>query len=98
MEHHAADELNVEVPLAERAFRALAHRREGFGQKILEALAVLKPLAELHGLAAQFLIGESRELRLKRVDWRYLSIVTPQASFIGTAEDLGCERARQEKS
>jgi hypothetical protein len=29
VEHHAADELHVEVALAERALGGLAHRREG---------------------------------------------------------------------
>ena len=40
MEHHAAHELDVEMPLAERAFGRLAHGGERVDQYFVEALAV----------------------------------------------------------
>jgi hypothetical protein len=38
VQHHAADELHIEVALAERALGRLAHGGEGRDQKIVEAL------------------------------------------------------------
>ena len=38
VEHHAADQLDVEVALAERAARGLAHHREGLGQHFIQRL------------------------------------------------------------
>ena len=62
MQHHAADELHIEVPLAKRALGRLAHRRERFGQQIVEVLAIGQPLAELVGLAAQFIVRERQRI------------------------------------
>ena len=39
VQHHAADELNVEMALAERALGRLAHRGEGGDEQIVERLA-----------------------------------------------------------
>ena len=39
VQHHAADELDVEMALAERALGRLAHGREGLDQDIVELLA-----------------------------------------------------------
>ena len=40
MQDHAADQLDVEVALAERALGGLAREREGLGQQVVERLAV----------------------------------------------------------
>ncbi len=61
MQHHAAHELHIEVPLAERPLGRLAHRGESLGQQIVEALAVGQPLAELIRLAAQLIVGKRLE-------------------------------------
>ena len=58
VQDHAADQLHVEVPHVERAAAGLADDGEGFGQQVVERLAVGEPLAELDGLAAQLLVGE----------------------------------------
>ena len=39
VQHHAADELDVEMPLAEGALGRLAHRGEGRHEDVVEALA-----------------------------------------------------------
>ena len=49
----AADQLHVEVPHVQHAAAGLADDGEGFGQQVVERLAVGEPLAELGGLAAQ---------------------------------------------
>ncbi len=45
VEHHAADELDVVVALAERALGRLAHRRERLGQQRVERLALSRGAA-----------------------------------------------------
>ena len=65
MERDAADQLDVVMALAERADGRLAHRGEGFGQKIVELLAVGEPLAEEFGLAAQLVVRQRGDGRLE---------------------------------
>ena len=45
MQHHAADQLHVEMPLAEGALGRLAHGGEGGHQDVVECLAVGELLA-----------------------------------------------------
>ena len=47
VQHHAADELHVEMALAQRALGRLAHGGEGGHQKFVERLAGGQPVAEL---------------------------------------------------
>ena len=53
VQHHAADQLHVEVPHVQHAAAGLADDGEGLGQQVVERLAVGEPLAELGGLRAQ---------------------------------------------
>ena len=69
MQHHAADQLHVEMALAEGALGSLAHGGEGRDEDIVELLALGELLAERCGAGAQFLIGELLELRLQLVDF-----------------------------
>ncbi len=50
MQHHAADQLHVEMALAERALGRFAHDREGLVQKIVQGLR--RPRAALAELLA----------------------------------------------
>ncbi len=50
VQHHAAHELDVEVPHADGAPRGLAADREGLDEQIVNLGAVGQPLAELVGL------------------------------------------------
>ena len=65
---HAADQLHVEVALAERPPPRLAGQREGLGQQLVERLAAPRPLAQRVGLGAQLLVAEQLHLRLDRAD------------------------------
>ena len=65
VQHHAADELHVEVPHVEHAAAGLADDGEGLGQQVVERLAVGDALAELGGLVAELLVGEGLDLRLR---------------------------------
>ena len=68
VEHHAADQLDVEVALAERAARGLADQRERLGQQVVERLAVAGALAQLVGLGAELGVVEQLHLGLDPVD------------------------------
>src|SRR4029079_4668910 len=61
-------ELDVEVPLADRAARRLSGDGEGLRKEIVEGLTVLEALPELDGLVGELLVGELLGLRLPRVD------------------------------
>jgi len=63
MQHHAADHLDVEMPLAERALGRLAHGGEGWNQNIVEGLAVGELLAEFGGARLQRLVRQRGNLR-----------------------------------
>ena len=88
VQHHAADELHVEVAHAEGAARRLAHHGEGLGQELVEGLAFLEPLAELAGLGPQSLVGERPNLALERVDALDHLAVAPEQPLVAAAEDL----------
>ena len=67
VEDHAADQLDVEVTLADRALHRLAHGREGLGDQVVERLAVLDALLEVAGARAQRGVGQLDELGLEAI-------------------------------
>ena len=67
VQHHAPEQLHVEVTLPERAPRRLAHHRERLREEIIERLPRAQPLLELGGLSGKRLVGERGNLRLQRV-------------------------------
>ena len=87
MQHHAADQLHVEMALAEGALGRLAHRGEGLGDQIIERGACLDTGAERLGAGAQRLVGERRHLGLERIDGRNLGVFLELALVRGP-EDL----------
>src|SRR4051794_30411636 len=68
MEHHAADQLDVEVPLADGAPGRLSDEREGLGEQVVDGLAVPGSLAKLIGLATELGVVEQLHLGLDPVD------------------------------
>ena len=68
VQHHAADQLDVEVAHAHRALARLAHQREALVEQIVERLAVARALAQLVGGLPQLLVGVELQLRLEAVD------------------------------
>ena len=68
VQHHAADELDVEVPHVQHATASLPHHGECVRNQIVERLTVGEARAELGSLPAKFLIGESFDFRFLRVD------------------------------
>ena len=96
VQHHAALELDVEMALAERALRCLAHCREGFDQQVIQGLALGQALAEFGCPGAQLLVGELGQLRLEGVDLRHRLVEAFDDAIIGCAEQASGERPQHE--
>ena len=88
VQHHAADQLHVEMALAERALRRLAHRGEGGHEQIVERLAGGELLAELLRAGAQRLVRERGDLGLQRVDRLDFRLIGLQPAFVCGAENF----------
>jgi hypothetical protein len=93
VQHHAANELHVEVALAQRALCRLAHGRERRHQQIVERSALLDLAAEVFGAQAQVGVAQFGDLRLQRVDRLHARPVTLDAAIVGRAEDFCREAA-----
>ncbi len=90
VEHHAADELHVEVPHVQHAAAGLTDDRERLGQQLVERVAVGQPRAELGGLVAELRIGEGRDGGFVDVDLDDERRQALELALIGGAEDF-CE-------
>ena len=88
MQHHAADQLDVEVAHADGALRGLAHARERLGQEVVEILALVEALAELLGLGAQSVVGERGDLVLEGVDLVDALVQPLEGATLPRAQDL----------
>ena len=93
MQHHAADQLDVEMALAEGALGGLAHGGEGRDQDVVERLAVRELLAEFGGAGLQCLVGQRDEFGLKRIDGVDAGLISLHPPVVGGAEKLAGERA-----
>ncbi len=93
VQDHAADELHVEMALAERALAGLAHGGEGRHQDVVERGAVGDLFLEGLGARAQLLVGELLEFLLQRVDGVDAGLIGADAALVGRAENLAGERA-----
>jgi hypothetical protein len=97
VQHHAADQLHIEMPLAERALGRLAHGGEGRNQNVVEGLAVGELFAEFGGACFQRLVRKCGDLRLERVDGVDAGLISLDPPVIGGAEKLAGERADHAK-
>jgi hypothetical protein len=93
VQHHAADQLHIEMALAERAFAGLAHGRKGRNQEIVEVLAGGEFFAEGFGARAQFFVREPPEFALERVDGIDAGTIGANAPFIGASEEFAGDGA-----
>jgi hypothetical protein len=92
MKHHAADELDVEMALSQRALGGFAHGGEGRSQQIIERDAFRELRPELDGSGAKLGIGQLFNLGLQCVDRRNAAVVLLYFSVVGCAEYLSCDR------
>ena len=89
VQHHAADELHVERPHAERAARRLAHHGEGLGQQLVQRFAVGHAPLQFLGPGAQARVVERLDALFQRIDLLYGLSVLPQQPLVTAAEDTG---------
>ncbi len=68
VQHHAADQLDVEVALAERSLARLTGQREALVEELLERLARLVAIAQVLVAPTQVVVGLELELGLKGID------------------------------
>ena len=69
MQHHAADQLDIKMALAEGALGGLSDGGEGLHQKVIKRFALGADLpAVFIGEGAKFVVGEFFQLRLNRID------------------------------
>ena len=71
MQDDPADQLDVEVTLAEHPPGRLSHHGEGFLQQLVQGLAAPEALAELDGLGPQRLVAQRLDPGLEAVDLRH---------------------------
>ncbi|MPN49535.1 hypothetical protein SDC9_197156 [bioreactor metagenome] len=91
MQHDAADQLDVEVTLAQHPARGLAHDGEGFFEKLVEGFTLGQAVLEFLGLAAKLGVGQGLHLRLKRVD-----LGDPRVEAFDLAVVRGAEEALED--
>jgi len=97
VQHHAADQLHVEVALAEGTLGGLPHGRERWHQDIVELLPVRQFLAKRLRARAQFVVGEPLEFLFQAVDGVDARTIDANAPVIGSTEyfaGYGAEHCR----
>ena len=88
MQHHAADQLNVEMTHAERPLARFTHDGEGLGQQIVERLSLGEAPPELVGLGAQRVVGERGDFAFERIDPAHDGRILLDQPVIAAAEYL----------
>ena len=88
VQHHAADQLHIEVAHAEGALGRLAHHGKYLRQQRIQCLTAFQTLAELDGLGAKRGVGERRHLRLQGVDARHRTLHFPDEARIAVADEF----------
>ena len=93
VQHHAADQLDVERPHAKHPAGRFAHRGEGRDQQIVERSAVGEILAEFFRAARKLGIGKRPHLVFHRVDGFDPGPGRLDAAVVGGTENLTGETA-----
>ena len=93
VQDHAADQLHVEMALADGALGRLAHGRERRHQDVVERLALGEFLLEGFGARAKLVVGELDQLRLERIDGVHPRLILAHAPVVGGAEKLAGDSA-----
>ena len=90
VQHHAAEQLDVEMALPQHAPGGLANHRERLGLQGVDLLAGGEASLERLGLGPQIIVGECRNRRLERVDRRDRFLQTLENTIVlGPEQGLG---------
>src|SRR5262249_22716622 len=93
VQDHAADQLDVEMPLPEGALGRLAAGGKGLDQDIVETGPVRDLLLERLGARPQRIVRELFQVLLQRIDRRDPRHVALDAALVRRAEQLAGNRA-----
>ncbi|MGY3287707.1 hypothetical protein ACVWWP_000774 [Bradyrhizobium sp. LM3.6] len=93
VQHHAADQLDVEMALAERALGGFTDRGESGDQEVVQRFALGDLFPEVGGAGLERLVGEFRDLGLQRVDRADAGLISLHPPVVGGAEKFAGERA-----
>ena len=93
MQHHAADELDVEVALAERALAGLAYGGERRHQDVVQRRPFGQLLLEGVGPRAQCLVGELLQIGFQGIDGGGLRPIGADTPVVGGTEQLASDSA-----
>ncbi len=93
MQDHAADKLNIEMPLADRPLAGLPHGGECLHQDIVEGCAGGDLLFEILGARPQRVVGELLEVFLQSVDRSDARLIALDAPIVGGTEQFAGESA-----
>ena len=88
VQHHAADELHVEVPHVQHPAAGLADHGEGLGQHLVQARAPGHARLVLGSLAPQVGVRERRDRGLEPVDLGHVGLQTLQFPGVLRADDF----------
>jgi len=97
MQHHAADQLHVEMAHAEHAPRRFPHRGESGHQKIVQRLAGGELGAELDRPGAQLLVAEGGHFRLQGIDGLNGGAIAFDPAVVRRTEELPGKSAKHGK-
>ena len=89
MQHRTTDQLNVEVPHAERPARRLANHGERLRQQTIDRLARRQTGAEFVSLGSQLLVAERLQGGLECVRGAHVARETLQHPIVAAAENTG---------
>ena len=88
MEDHAAQQLHVEVAHAHSPDGGLPDHGEGFGQDVVQGLALCEPVLKELGLSPQLLVGHGLVSGLQGVDLRHDGPHLLQLALAGVPQQL----------
>ena len=88
VQHHAADQLDVEVAHVERAAAGLAAKRKSFIEDVFEGLTAGETLLEFFRAGREVRIGQLPHLRLELVDRRDPLAQALQLALVFRSDDL----------
>src|SRR5262245_6352719 len=93
VQDHAADQLNVEMTLAQRALRSFPDGGEGGNQNVIERDAFRDLLLEFVGPCFQGIVRKVFQFLFKRVDLANLGQIAADASLVGGSKQLAGDSA-----
>jgi hypothetical protein len=97
VQHHAADQLNIEMPLAEGTLGGLAHGGKRRNENVVQRFSIGELFTEFGGARLQRFVGQRGDLWLQGIDGIDAGLVTLDPPIVGGAEKFAGDRADHAK-